>query len=187
MIIYIIVCIVVFAFIVVALNFESIKGKIKELFKSKKDKTPSEKIEPVQVKEKKTINPNLSYDENENKVVIDNIKRIEPEKQEKSEKEIQSTPFLVLKENEEDELENKNDKGGRKKEKVEKTSNLEVEVEDLGEFEVAEPDSLADDVAVEEFNDYDLDDDKVNLKEEIKNMSPEMKAILIGDILKKKQ
>ena len=164
MVAYIIISVVVFLVVVVSFNFHSIMG----LFKGKKNKEPDAPKESAK-------NYTLNYDEppivEEKDVKIDNLNH-EPVAY-TEEAFVKATPDELS------ELENsKKQGGGRLKGIIKSVDNIKVEVENVkGNYETEE----------------DLDDFIMSKKsqasviaDQIKDLSPEMKALIISDVLKRK-
>ena len=166
MIAYIIISVVVFLVVVVSFNFDKIKG----LFKKKKNKDP-------QVPKPSKKEYSMSYEEpkKEKKIKVDDLKHDQEPVQYTEES------FVKATESELEELDNsKKQSGGRLKGGLKSVDNIKVEVEDVKGND-------------EELDDEDLDDYILRKKsqgevlaDQIKNLSPEMKALIISDLLKRK-
>ena len=163
---FIIICVVAFLFVVLLVNFPKIKQAAGN--KSKKTKEPKEKVDYDTVPKK----DNLSYDEKEFKqkleqnVVVDNLNRDD----------IKEQSFVNISESELVELEEKPESsGGRKYRKEQWTSNTEAELYN----------SQSEDDYEELHDMFDIPE-KTDISEEIKHLSPELKAILFSNILNKR-
>ena len=111
---------------------------------------------------------------------------MDKEKKKKSSRHTQNTRRIV--------------KGGRKTGNVVASAIAPVEVEDLGEYNVDVEDVGIDELPeLDDLNNEDIDDDfyefndiyarndnPQSIGEEIKNLSPELKALLIDNVLNKK-
>ena len=203
--------VLVFLFFIYALNPE--KGRA--LFK-RKAKEPKAKVEKPKDKDKTPTDPNFSYneykpkEEPKEKVKVDNLN----EKKDKQEEKSSQVDYTTLKEEiakekaeikarETGEGQDKSRKGrlvkgGRKSGAVKGADIEEVEVEDLGDydenagFDDDDEDTSNDNQSVDDFEIGDDDYDMFNVGEnksigqEIKNLSPELKALLIDNVLNKK-
>ena len=203
--------ILVFLFFIYALNPE----KVRALFK-RKSKEPKAKVEKPKDKDKTPTDPNFSYneykpkEEPKEKVKVDNLN----EKKDKQEEKSSQVAYTTLKEEiakekaeikarETGEGQDKSRKGrlvkgGRKSGAVKGADIEEVEVEDLGDydenagFDDDDEDTSNDNQSVDDFEIGDDDYDMFNVGEnksigqEIKNLSPELKALLIDNVLNKK-
>lgn len=203
--------ILVFLFFIYALNPE----KVRALFK-RKSKEPKAKVEKPKDKDKTPTDPNFSYneykpkEEPKEKVKVDNLN----EKKDKQEEKSSQVAYTTLKEEiakekaeikarETGEGQDKSRKGrlvkgGRKSGAVKGADIEKVEVEDLGDydenagFDDDDEDTSNDNQSVDDFEIGDDDYDMFNVGEnksigqEIKNLSPELKALLIDNVLDKK-
>ena len=203
--------VLVFLFFIYALNPE----KVRALFK-RKSKEPKVKVEKPKDKDKTPTDPNFSYneykpkEEPKEKVKVDNLN----EKKDKQEEKSSQVAYTTLKEEiakekaeikarETGEGQDKSRKGrlvkgGRKSGAVKGADIEEVEVEDLGDydenagFDDDDEDTSNDNQSVDDFEIGDDDYDMFNVGEnksigqEIKNLSPELKALLIDNVLNKK-
>lgn len=203
--------VLVFLFFIYALNPE----KVRALFK-RKSKEPKAKVEKPKDKDKTQTDPNFSYneykpkEEPKEKVKVDNLN----EKKDKQEEKSSQVAYTTLKEEiakekaeikarETGEGQDKSRKGrlvkgGRKSGAVKGADIEEVEVEDLGDydenagFDDDDEDTSNDNQSVDDFEIGDDDYDMFNVGEnksigqEIKNLSPELKALLIDNVLDKK-
>ena len=203
--------VLVFLFFIYALNPE----KVRALFK-RKSKEPKAKVEKPKDKDKTQTDPNFSYneykpkEEPKEKVKVDNLN----EKKDKQEEKSSQIAYTTLKEEiakekaeikarETGEGQDKSRKGrlvkgGRKSGAVKGADIEEVEVEDLGDydenagFDDDDEDTSNDNQSVDDFEIGDDDYDMFNIGEnksigqEIKNLSPELKALLIDNVLDKK-
>ena len=203
--------VLVFLFFIYALNPE----KVRALFK-RKLKEPKAKVEKPKDKDKTPTDPNFSYneykpkEEPKEKVKVDNLN----EKKDKQEEKSSQVAYTTLKEEiakekaeikarETGEGQDKSRKGrlvkgGRKSGAVKGADIEEVEVEDLGDydenagFDDDDEDTSNDNQSVDDFEIGDDDYDMFNVGEnksigqEIKNLSPELKALLIDNVLNKK-
>ena len=203
--------VLVFLFFIYALNPE----KVRALFK-RKSKEPKAKVEKPKDKDKTQTDPNFSYneykpkEEPKEKVKVDNLN----EKKDKQEEKSSQVAYTTLKEEiakekaeikarETGEGQDKSRKGrlvkgGRKSGAVKGADIEEVEVEDLGDydenagFDDDDEDTSNDNQSVDDFEIGDDDYDMFNVGEnksigqEIKNLSPELKALLIDNVLNKK-
>lgn len=203
--------VLVFLFFIYALNPE----KVRALFK-RKSKEPKVKVEKPKDKDKTPTDPNFSYneykpkEEPKEKVKVDNLN----EKKDKQEEKSSQIAYTTLKEEiakekaeikarETGEGQDKSRKGrlvkgGRKSGAVKGADIEEVEVEDLGDydenagFDDDDEDTSNDNQSVDDFEIGDDDYDMFNVGEnksigqEIKNLSPELKALLIDNVLDKK-
>ena len=201
----------VFLFFIYALNPE----KVRALFK-RKSKEPKAKVEKPKDKDKTPTDPNFSYneykpkEEPKEKVKVDNLN----EKKDKQEEKSSQVAYTTLKEEiakekaeikarETGEGQDKSRKGrlvkgGRKSGAVKGADIEKVEVEDLGDydenagFDDDDEDTSNDNQSVDDFEIGDDDYDMFNVGEnksigqEIKNLSPELKALLIDNVLNKK-
>lgn len=170
MITFIVICAIVFIVIVISLNFQNIKSKF-----VKKEK------QPKQTTEKKDVIPkndtNISYDESE--FLKKNNLNHEKEQNDDSQYVVQS--FLEANEEELQELESKKKQGGgRLKGAIKSIDNIDVQVEDVDFDE----DNFDEDDFGESL--IDFDNSKPQISKQIQNLPPEIKAILISDVLKKK-
>ena len=174
MIAYIIVCVIIFIVIVISFNYQSIKSKIKLPKKSKKTSDNKQPKAEEQKKEDKKES-NISYEESEYapKVVVDDLDRDD---------DTIAEPFIKANEEEIKELENKpKNKAGRLRGDIPSVKSEEVKVEYLGEYDENEGFYDSDD-----FYKYDNYENSSSISEEIKNLPPEIKAMLLGNILNKK-
>ena len=203
--------VLVFLFFIYALNPE----KVRALFK-RKSKEPKVKVEKPKDKDKTPTDPNFSYneykpkEEPKEKVKVDNLN----EKKDKQEEKSSQVAYTTLKEEiakekaeikarETGEGQDKSRKGrlvkgGRKSGAVKGADIEKVEVEDLGDydenagFDHDDEDTSNDNQSVNDFEIGDDDYDMFNVGEnksigqEIKNLSPELKALLIDNVLNKK-
>ena len=203
--------VLVFLFFIYALNPE----KVRALFK-RKSKEPKAKVEKPKDKDKTPTDPNFSYneykpkEEPKEKVKVDNLN----EKKDKQEEKSSQVAYTTLKEEiakekaeikarETGEGQDKSRKGrlvkgGRKSGAVKGADIEKVEVEDLGDydenagFDDDDEDTSNDNQSVDDFEIGDDDYDMFNVGEnksigqEIKNLSPELKALLIDNVLNKK-
>ena len=203
--------VLVFLFFIYALNPE----KVRALFK-RKSKEPKVKVEKPKDKDKTPTDPNFSYneykpkEEPKEKVKVDNLN----EKKDKQEEKSSQVAYTTLKEEiakekaeikarETGEGQDKSRKGrlvkgGRKSGAVKGADIEKVEVEDLGDydenagFDDDDEDTSNDNQSVDDFEIGDDDYDMFNVGEnksigqEIKNLSPELKALLIDNVLDKK-
>ena len=203
--------VLVFLFFIYALNPE----KVRALFK-RKSKEPKVKVEKPKDKDKTPTDPNFSYneykpkEEPKEKVKVDNLN----EKKDKQEEKSSQVAYTTLKEEiakekaeikarETGEGQDKSRKGrlvkgGRTSGAVKGADIEEVEVEDLGDydenagFDDDDEDTSNDNQSVDDFEIGDDDYDMFNVGEnksigqEIKNLSPELKALLIDNVLNKK-
>ncbi len=203
--------VLVFLFFIYALNPE----KVRALFK-RKSKEPKVKVEKPKDKDKTPTDPNFSYneykpkEEPKEKVKVDNLN----EKKDKQEEKSSQVAYTTLKEEiakekaeikarETGEGQDKSRKGrlvkgGRKSGAVKGADIEKVEVEDLGDydenagFDDDDEDTSNDNQSVDDFEIGDDDYDMFNVGEnksigqEIKNLSPELKALLIDNVLNKK-
>ena len=203
--------VLVFLFFIYALNPE----KVRALFK-RKSKEPKAKVEKPKDKDKTPTDPNFSYneykpkEEPKEKVKVDNLN----EKKDKQEEKSSQVAYTTLKEEiakekaeikarETGEGQDKSRKGrlvkgGRKSGAVKGADIEKVEVEDLGDydenagFDDDDEDTSNDNQSVDDFEIGDDDYDMFNVGEnksigqEIKNLSPELKALLIDNVLDKK-
>ncbi len=201
--ILIVIILVVFLFFIYALN----PDKVKALFK-RKPKAPKIKEEKPKQKEQTPSNPNFSYNEykpEEEKVKKDNLHT--KKGQESSEaayttlKEEIAKEKAEIKAKETGEGEDKTRqgrlvKGGRKSGTVKSTDIAPVEVEDLGEYdENAGFDNEDTSNVNQSANDFDIGEDDYDLfnisenksiGQEIRDLSPELKTLLIDNVLSKK-
>ena len=166
MVYFIVICVVAFLFVILLVNFP----KIKELFKNRPKTT---KIKQPKVKEDPDIVPkkeNISYDEKTFKqkfdegLVVDNLDRDD----------LKVESFVNITEDEIKELDSKKQAlGGRKTQQLSSNTTEQVEYPDLG----TDDDDLHDM--------YDFANES-EISEEIKNLSPELKAILISNLLNRR-
>lgn len=203
--------VLVFLFFIYALNPE----KVRALFK-RKSKEPKAKVEKPKDKDKTPTDPNFSYneykpkEEPKEKVKVDNLNEKKDDQGEKSSqvayttlKEEIAKEKAEIKARETGEGQDKSRKGrlvkgGRKSGAVKGADIEEVEVEDLGDydenagFDDDDEDTSNDNQSVDDFEIGDDDYDMFNVGEnksigqEIKNLSPELKALLIDNVLDKK-
>ena len=162
MIAFIIICVVVFIVIVISLNFQNIKGWFS---KGPKDK-PQKEAKPIQ-----PIEPDLNYSEPEpQEKKVDSLKREEeiPVYTEES--------FVKATETELDELSNKKKSGGRLNGDIKSVNEIKVEVENVGD-ETSEEDELDEIIRKKRAS---------SISDQIKNLPPELKALLVSDVLKRK-
>lgn len=201
--ILIVIILVVFLFFIYALN----PDKVKALFKIK-PKAPKIKEEKPKQKEQTPSNPNFSYNEykpEEEKVKKDNLHT-------KKGKESSEVAYTTLKEEiakEKAEIKAKETgegedktrqgrlvKGGRKSGTVKSIDVAPVEVEDLGDYdENAGFDDEDTSNVNQSANDFDIGEDDYDLfnfsenksiGQEIRDLSPELKTLLIDNVLSKK-
>lgn len=170
MVAFIIICVVVFVAAIFALNYQKIKSaisnKMPKIKNKKQEKKPKETPKP-----EKKIDEGLSYEDYTAKK-IDNLSHEETN--------VTVEPFVVASEDDIAELEAKTKKqGGRLSGDVKSVDNIDVNVEDL-------EDSLTDD-DVDAIRNYGFEGfSQPSISEQIKNLPPEIKAILISDILRRK-
>ncbi len=176
MIAYVVVCVIIFFVIVISFNYQTIKSKIKLPKKSKKEPKKEVKKEESETKKEEKKESNLSYAESEYapKVVVDDLDREDDEQS-----------FVKANDDELKELENKpKNKAGRLRGDIVSSKGEEVKVEDLGEYD--ENESFFD-VENSEYIDSLINDEKdSSISEEIKKLPPEIKAMLLGNVLNKK-
>ena len=154
MIALIIICVVVFLFVVLLFNYQNIISAIKKR-KQPKDET---KQKPITKKDNGVI---IGEDIFLKKV--DNLKK-QPVEQ------VNAEPFIVADENELKELESKSKRsGGRRSGDIKSISNIEVNVEEL-------------DDNIEQ----NTETKKNTIAEQIKNLPPEIKALILSDLFDKK-
>ena len=154
MIALIIICVVVFLFVVLLFNYQNIISAIKKR-KQPKDET---KQKPITKKDNGVI---IGEDIFLKKV--DNLKK-EPEEQ------VNAEPFIVADENELKELESKSKRsGGRRSGDIKSISNIEVNVEEL-----------------DDDTEQNTETKKNTIAEQIKNLPPEIKALILSDLFDKK-
>ncbi len=152
----IIICLVVFIFVVLLYNYQKIIDAIKNRKKSSKPKAEK----PV----KSSTNDSINIGEDLVQKKIDELKH-EPAE------EIIVKPFIVADEDELKELEAKsNHSGGRRSGDIKTISNIEVKVEDLDDENPSQVSSTKENTVAEQ----------------IKNLPPEIKALLLSDFLDKK-
>ena len=168
---FIIICVIVFVVVVICLNFQKIKG----LF-AKKNNKPKEKEEKPKKAETSSNDIGLSYvEEDYSSKKVDNIKR------EQSNNNIKYEVYDFVNANEQElkELESKKEnKGGRLHGAIKSIENIDVEVEDLQDEEET-VDSSVDDFML-------FENEKPSISKQIQDLPPELKALLISDVLKKK-
>ena len=171
---FIIICVVAFLFVVLAINWQKIKGNLQK--KPKDEKTPKQ---PKMDYDKVPNKQNIGYDEKEFKKhetkKVDNLNR---------EEEIKSEPFVKINQSELDELSNKSNKSdiGRKHRNNDNVSKKES-FEDFYDDDFYDED---DDVNLNDLHDMYEPQETSKISEEIKHLSPELKAILISNLLNKK-
>ena len=154
MIALIIICVVVFLFVVLLFNYQNIISAIKKR-KQPKDET---KQKPITKKDNGVI---IGEDIFLKKV--DNLKK-QPEEQ------VNAEPFIVADENELKELESKSKRsGGRRSGDIKSVSNIEVNVEEL-----------------DDDTEQNSETKKNTIAEQIKNLPPEIKALILSDLFDKK-
>ncbi len=154
MIALIIICVVVFLFVVLLFNYQNIISAIKKR-KQPKDET---KQKPITKKDNGVI---IGEDIFLKKV--DNLKK-QPEEQ------VNAEPFIVADENELKELESKSKRsGGRRSGDIKSISNIEVNVEEL-----------------DDDTEQNTETKKNTIAEQIKNLPPEIKALILSDLFDKK-
>ena len=154
MIALIIICVVVFLFVVLLFNYQNIISAIKKR-KQSKDET---KQKPSTKKDKGVV---IGEDIFLKKV--DNLKK-QPEEQ------VNAEPFIVADENELKELESKSKRsGGRRSGDIKSISNIEVNVEEL-----------------DDDTEQNTETKKNTIAEQIKNLPPEIKALILSDLFDKK-
>ena len=166
---FIIVCVVAFLFVVLLVNYPKIKEAAKN--KSKHSNTTKEKVDSDTVSKKE----NLSYDEKEFKqkmeasVVVDDLNHDK----------IKEQPFVDISESELVELEEKRASSGGRKYATEKPKSTTEE--ELYSSTYDEGFDNIDDL-------HDMYDsvEQSEISEEIKSLSPELKAILVSNILNKR-
>ena len=154
MIALIIICVVVFLFVVLLFNYQNIISAIKKR-KQPKDET---KQKPITKKDNGVI---IGEDIFLKKV--DNLKK-QPEEQ------VNAEPFIVADENELKERESKSKRsGGRRSGDIKSISNIEVNVEEL-----------------DDDTEQNTETKKNTIAEQIKNLPPEIKALILSDLFDKK-
>lgn len=153
----IVICIVVFIFVVLLFNYQNIVDKIKSKRNSKKPK------EEKPAKSSKNDSINMGEDLVQKKV--DELKH-------KPVEEVTVEPFVMADESELKELEAKSShSGGRRSGDIKTISNIDVQVEELDDGEQIQTTSTS----------------KNTVAEQIKNLPPEIKALLLSDLLDKKE
>ena len=182
---FVIMVIVVFGIIVVSLNYDKIKTYI-----SNKLSNRLPKVEKPKPEKKDSYQEKMSYNEYQ-PVTVDNLGN--------PDEKYEVGTLATLNEQEAKELSN-NTKGkaGRLRGDIESVKIDKVEVEDLGEYdENAGFDDVGSDLDNDtEFDEsYEEDDDdfffydtppKKTISQEIKDLSPQLKALLIDNVLSKK-
>ncbi len=155
----IIICIVVFALVILLFNFRRIVDAIKNKKKSKQ--------KPTEVKPVKKNDDGVTMDEDLAQKKIDDLKNRPVEN-------LTVEPFVVADENELKELEAKSHRsGGRRSGDIKSISNIDVQVEELEDDNKEE--------------DYLNTQTKTNtVANQIKNLPPEIKALLLSNIFDKK-
>ena len=155
----IIICIVVFALVILLFNFRRIVDAIKNNKKSKQ--------KPTEVKSVKKNDDGVTMDEDLAQKKIDDLKNRPVEN-------LTVEPFVVADENELKELEAKSHRsGGRRSGDIKSISNIDVQVEELEDDNKEE--------------DYLNTQTKTNtVANQIKNLPPEIKALLLSNIFDKK-
>ena len=167
MIAYIIISVIVFLIVIVSFNFDKIKG----LFKKKKDKDTQEPRQP-----KKDYSMDYEEPKREKRIKVDDLRH------DKEPVEYTEESFVKATESELKELDNsKKQSGGRLKGGLKSVDNIKVEVEDVK----GNDEQLDDDDDIDEFILKKKSQGEV-LADQIKNLSPEMKALIISDLLKRK-
>lgn len=169
---FIIICVVAFLFVVLLVNIPKIKEATKN--RSKRSGTSKEKKQKVD-SDTLSKKENLSYDEKEFKqkleenVVVDNLNH----------ESIKEQSLVDISENEIVELEAKRpSSGGRKYNSEEYKSTTEEELYSStfdDEFD-----------SIDDLHDMYDSTQQSEISEEIKNLSPELKAILISNLLNKR-
>lgn len=191
MVVFIIIVVILFAVFVVSLNMDKIRKKL-DSGKTKQPKVKEEKPK------KDKYEDSMTYSEYQ-PVKVDNLN----DKIDNAEVVVES--FVKLNEDEEQELEKKSkNKGGRLKGDVKSATIERVEVEDLGEYDENAESEVdfneyledLDDVTELEDDDFFSEEDEFFLErkdtrpaisQEIQNLSPELKALLIDNVLSKRE
>lgn len=178
MVVFIIIVVVIFAFMIISFNSEKIRKHLRD--KQPKESTPKPK--PVK---KDKYEDNMSYSEYQ-PIKVDSLG--DPDKYEVG-------SLNQLNEEEEKELVNKSkNKAGRLKGDIKPAEIKRVEVEDLGEydenegfFESDNMDEYVEDVDLAPlYEGFFFPEQNKSISQEIKDLSPELKALLINNVLNKK-
>ncbi|MBO5885000.1 MAG: hypothetical protein J6Q51_04310 [Clostridia bacterium] len=174
--VFIVVVVIMFAIMVISVNSEKIRKKLRD----KKPKESAPKPKPVK---KEKYEDNMSYSEYQ-PVKVDDLG--DPDKYEFG-------TLQQLNEDEEKELTNKSKgKAGRLRGDIKSAKIEKVVVEDLGEYDenegFFESDSMdnLDDDEDQLYSGFFFPDQNKSISQEIKNLSPELKALLINNVLDKK-
>lgn len=163
MLYFIIAILIVFVFVLILLNWQKIKAMLKPKIKeSKKQKADADKT---------ISNENFSHSEKDTPLYTDNLNKGEP--------------YIVATEAELNELSNPTESSGRIHSDKEPAEELEVKVEDLGNYD--EDAYFDDDQEFYAQEVFDLDVVENDIADQIKNLSPEMKALLLTSALNKKE
>lgn len=171
MVTFIIICVVVFIVIVIFMNYQKILGYLKK-FNKKTDNTKPKKEES-----KKQEASNFIYEEEDS-----TYKKEDTSKKDNPQVIVES--FVTANEKELAELEADSKKNaGRKAGNIKSIDNIEVKVEDLEDEE--ELDLQEEDLfELEEMG--LIDRRQSSISEQIKNLPPEIKALLISNLLARK-
>ena len=162
--VFIFICVFVFIVIVISLNFQSIKGFFsKSKVKEKVDNKPEK---PIVKKD-----PDFTYEEPVVQKKVDSLSRVE-----ESTPKYEGEPFIVATDNELKELENKKNSGGRLNGDIKSVQDIKVEVENITS-------DLEEDEEIEELLRKRR---TASISDQIKSLPPELKALLVSDVLKRK-
>ncbi len=141
------------------INYQKIINAIKKLFKKNNSKVD---IPTPTVKQE---NPDISFGED----LVE--KKIEEQNNKQSDEKLTVEPFIIADESELKELEAKSHgSGGRRSGDIKTISNIDVQVEDLEDQEQL----------------VQTDNKKQTIADQIKNLPPEVKALILSNIFDKK-
>ncbi len=158
--VFILICVLVFIVIVISLNFQSIKA----FFSKNKEKTKDKPEKPVKKES------DFTYEEPAYEKKVDSLNRVE------NTPKYEGEAFVLATDTELKELENKKKSGGRLNGDIKSVQDIKVEVENINE-------EVDEDEEIEEF----LRKKKTaSISDQIKSLPPELKALLVSDVLKRK-
>lgn len=172
MVVFIIISVVLFAIMVILINFD----KVKKILPKKKSKKKTETSKP---EKKEKYADNMSYSEYQ-PVKVDNLKNDETF-------EVSTLDELNEQEEKEKQSQTKSkSKGGRLKGDIKSVEIERVEVEDLGEYDenAGFDDADDNDKIIKDFDNFGPPNKSIS--QEIKELSPQLKALLIDNVLKRK-
>lgn len=174
--VFIVFVVIIFAIMVISVNSEKIRKHLR-------DRKPKESTPKPKPAKKEKYEDNMSYSEYKPPVKVDDLGNPD---------EYEVGTLNQLDEMEEKELENKSKgKAGRLRGDIKSAEIQKVEVEDLGEYDENEGFFESDDMEdLEEDDDlyggFFFPEQNKSISQEIKDLSPELKALLINNVLDKK-